>query len=114
MTPRDLLRAALTHPESDQVPVDYGSTAALVTASWWKHPQDIREIEEWHIATAVRKDYIHAILEKQCAIGLKNLVALIQRLGARVQAVFLPDFIEAAFDILNPVPRSAAGMGARP
>jgi uroporphyrinogen-III decarboxylase len=139
---------------------------ALVPAPWMKHPKGIRDIEEWYISTAVRQDYVHAIFEKQCAIGLKNLETLIARLGDRVQAVFLtgtdfgtqrgtfiskeayrelfkpyhtrvnqlvhqksswktfihscgavydllPDFIEAGFDILNPVQCSAACMDAR-
>jgi len=139
---------------------------ALVPAPWLKHPKGIRDIEEWYISTAVRKDYVHAIFEKQCEIGLKNLETLIHRLGDRVQAVFLtgtdfgtqrgtfiskeayrelfkpyhtrvnklvhqksswktfihscgavydllPDFIDAGFDILNPVQCSAACMDAR-
>ncbi|MEI6083541.1 MAG: uroporphyrinogen decarboxylase family protein [Verrucomicrobiota bacterium] len=139
---------------------------ALVPVPWLKHPKGIRDIEEWYISTAVRKDYVHAIFEKQCEIGLKNLETLIARLGNRVQAVFLtgadfgtqrgtfiskeayrelfkpyhtrinklvhqksswktfihscgavydllPDFIDAGFDILNPVQCSAARMDAR-
>lgn len=139
---------------------------ALVPAPWMKHPKGIRDIEEWYVSTATRKDYVHAIFEKQCAIGLKNLETLINLLGDRVQAVFLtgtdfgtqrglfiskdayrelfkpyhtrinqlvhqrsqwktfihscggvyeliPEFIEAGFDILNPVQCSAACMEAR-
>ena len=136
---------------------------ALVPAPWLKYPKGIRDIEEWYISTAVRRDYVHKVFEKQCEIGLKNLAALIPILGNRVQAVFLtgtdfgtqrglfisqaayrdlfqpyhrqinrlihersnwktfihscgavtellPDFIEAGFDILNPVQCSACGM----
>lgn len=139
---------------------------ALVPAPWMKYPKGIRDIEEWYISTAVRKDYVHAIFEKQCEIGLANLKTLIDLLGDTVQAVFLtgtdfgtqrglfispdayremfkpyhtainsfihkhspwktfihscgavseliPDFIEAGFDILNPVQCSAEGMDAR-
>jgi len=139
---------------------------ALVPAPWMKHPKGIRDIEEWYVSTAVRKDYVLAIFEKQCEIALKNLEKLIALLGNRVQAVFLtgtdfgtqrgpfiapqayrelfkpfhkrvndlvhaksswktfihscgsvfdllPDFIEAGFDILNPVQCSAACMDAR-
>lgn len=139
---------------------------ALVPAPWMKHPKGIRDIEEWYISTAIRKDYVRAIFERQCEIGLQNLEALIGILGDRVQAVFLtgtdfgtqrslfiskeayrdlfkpfhkrvndlvhaksdwktfihscgavreliPDFIEAGFDILNPVQCSAEGMEAR-
>jgi len=139
---------------------------ALVPAPWMKHPKGIRDVEEWYISTAVRKDYVHAVFEKQCEIGLKNLDTLINLFGDRVQAVFItgtdfgtqrgpfiakeayrelfkpyhirvnqfihercrwktfihscgsvyeliPEFIEAGFDILNPVQCSAACMDAR-
>lgn len=139
---------------------------ALVPAPWMKHPKGIRDIEEWYVSTAARPEYVHAVFEKQCEIGLRNLETLIPLLGDRVQAVFLtgtdfgtqrgpfisrqayrdlfkpyhlrvnrliharcgwktfihscgsvveliPDFIEAGFDILNPVQCSAAGMDAR-
>ena len=139
---------------------------ALVPAPWMKHPKGIRDIEEWYVSTAVRKDYVHAIFAQQCEIGLKNLETLIRLFGDRVQAVFLtgtdfgtqrglfigkdayremfqpyhrrinqfihqnsswktfihscgavydllPEFIDAGFDILNPVQCSAACMDAR-
>lgn len=139
---------------------------ALVPAPWMKGPKGIRDIEEWYVSTVIRKDYVHAVFERQCAIGLRNLETLIDILGDRVQAVnltgtdfgtqrglfishesyrelfkpyhrrvndlvhaksnwktfmhscgavssLIPDFIEAGFDILNPVQCSAEGMGAR-
>ena len=139
---------------------------ALVPAPWMKRPKGIRDIEEWYISTAIRKEYVRNVFERQCEIGLSNLETLIRILGERVQAVFLtgtdfgtqrglfigldayrelfkpfhkrvndlvhkrsgwktfihscgavaemiPDFIEAGFDILNPVQCSAAGMDAR-
>jgi hypothetical protein len=139
---------------------------ALVPAPWMKHPKGIRDIEEWYVSTVIRQDYVRAIFERQCEIGLKNLETLIGVLGDRVQAVFLtgtdfgtqrglfisseayrelfktyhkrvndliharsnwktfihscgavaeliPEFIDAGFDILNPVQCSAAGMDAR-
>jgi hypothetical protein len=139
---------------------------ALVPGPWMKHPKGIRDIEEWYVSTVIRQDYVRAIFERQCEIGLKNLETLIGVLGDRVQAVFLtgtdfgtqrglfisseayrelfkpyhkrvndliharsswktfihscgavaeliPEFIEAGFDILNPVQCSADGMDAR-
>lgn len=139
---------------------------ALVPAPWMKYPKGIRDVEEWYVSTAIRKDYVHAVFEKQCEIGLKNLDKLITLFGDRIQAVFItgtdfgtqrgpfiskeayrelfkpyhirvnqfihkrcqwktfihscgsvydliPDFIEAGFDILNPVQCSAACMDAR-
>jgi hypothetical protein len=139
---------------------------ALVPAPWLKRPKGIRDIEEWYVSTVLRKDYVRAVFERQCEIGLANLESLFGILGDRVQAVFLtgtdfgtqrglfigpeayrelykpfhrrvndlihartrwktfihscgaiapliPDFIEAGFDILNPVQCSAVGMDAR-
>ena len=139
---------------------------ALVPGPWMKYPKGIRDIEEWYVSTVARKDYVHAIFERQCEIGLQNIETLIGILGNRVQAVFitgtdfgtqrglfiskaayremfkpyhervnklihqksawktfihscgsvrelLPEFIEAGFDILNPVQCSAARMDAR-
>jgi hypothetical protein len=139
---------------------------ALVPVPWMKQPKGIRDIEEWYVSTVIRKDYVRAVFERQCEIGLKNLETLIGILGDRVQAVFLtgtdfgtqrglfigteayrelfkpyhkkvndlvharsnwktfihscgaiaeliPEFIEAGFDILNPVQCSAVGMDAR-
>lgn len=139
---------------------------ALVPAPWMKYPKGIRDIEEWYVSTAIRKDYVLSVFEKQCEVGLRNLETLIGILGDRVQAVnltgtdfgtqrglfispvayrelfkpfhkrvndlvhsrskwktfihscgavseLIPDFIEAGFDILNPVQCSAEGMDAR-
>jgi len=136
---------------------------ALVPAMWMKETPGIREIEEWYISTAIRKDYVYKVFEAQCQIALKNLKLLIDTLGDKVQAVFttgtdfgaqnasfistqayrdlfkpfhkivndfihansnwkifihscgsvielIPEFIDAGFDILNPVQCSAAGM----
>lgn len=138
---------------------------ALVPAPFLKHPKGIRDISEWYISTSARKDYVLAIFEKQCELGLKNIETLIDLFGNTVQAAvitgtdfgtqrgpfislqsyrelykpfhkrvndlihsrskwktfihscgsvyqLLPDFIEAGFDILNPVQCSAADMDA--
>lgn len=136
---------------------------ALVPACWMKHPKGIRDVEEWYVSTALRRDYVYRVFEGQCEVALKNLDTLAHALGDTVQAVFLTgtdfgtqrglfispaayrdlykpfhkavndfvhahtpwktfihscgsvvdlleDFIEAGFDILNPVQCSAAGM----
>ena len=138
---------------------------ALVPAPFLKHPKGIRDVSEWYISTRARKDYVLAIFEKQCELGLKNIETLIDLFGNTVQAAvitgtdfgtqrgpfislqsyrelykpfhkrvndlihsrskwktfihscgsvyqLLPDFIEAGFDILNPVQCSAADMDA--
>lgn len=138
---------------------------ALVPAPFLKNPRGIRDITEWYISTAARKDYIHAVFEKQSEIALANLAKLYAVTGNNVDAVFacgtdfgtqcgtfcsadtfrelylpyyrkmndwihqhttwktfkhscgavfkfMDCFIEAGFDIINPVQCSAAGMDA--
>ena len=136
---------------------------ALVPALWKKNVRGIRDVEEWYVSTAARREYVEKVFEGQCAVGLKNLERLARAVGDNAQAAFvtgtdfgtqaglfisrkayrelympfhkiinsyihshtswktfihscgcvvdlIPDFIEAGFDILNPVQTSAAGM----
>ncbi len=62
---------------------------ALVPAPWMKHPKGIRDVEEWYISTAMRRDYVYKIFEKQCEIGIKNIEKLAQALEDKVQVVFV-------------------------
>jgi len=147
----------------------FGGTAfgdiALVPGPFLKSPRGIRDVAEWYMSTASRRDFVHRIFERQCEIGLANLARIHAAVGNAVDAVFLcgtdfgtqmsafcsvatfrdlyfpyyrrinqwihrntawkcfkhscgsverfiPSFIEAGFDILNPVQCSAAGMAA--
>ena len=54
-----------------------------------KHPRGIRDIEEWYISTLTRPAYVHAVFEKQTEIALANLARIRERVGDRVQAVFV-------------------------
>jgi hypothetical protein len=62
---------------------------ALVPGPWMKHPKGIRDIEEWYISTAMRRDYVYKVFERQCEIGLKNIATLAAALGDKVQVVFV-------------------------
>lgn len=62
---------------------------ALVSATWMKHPKGIRDVEEWYISTAMRRDYVYKVFEKQCEIGLKNIEKLAPVLSDKVQVVFV-------------------------
>ena len=136
---------------------------AFVPGVALKHPKGIRDIAEWYMSTASRRDYIHQVFSCQCEIGIQNLMRIqsVVRDAADVAVVcgtdfgtqnssfcsvktlqelyspyyrkvnqwihqntnwktfkhscgsverFIPSFIEAGFDILNPVQCSAAGM----
>ena len=149
---------------------NFGGTAfgdiALVPAPFLKRPKGIRDIAEWYMSTAARKDYVHSIFAKQLEYALANLERIHGVVGDAIDAVFLcgtdfgtqngsfcspatfdelwlpyyrtmndwihahtnwktfkhscgavepfiSHFIEAGFDILNPVQCSAAGMDPR-
>jgi len=146
---------------------NFGGTAlgdiALVPAPFLKDPRGIRDIAEWYMTLASRRDYVHRIYQAQTEIAVRNLARIHARVGDTVDAVFLcgtdfgtqtssfcsvptfrelwlpyykeicgwihqyttwkcfkhscgsvarfyDSFIEAGFDIVNPVQCSAAGM----
>ena len=160
--------SARLYNETDKaILANFGGTGfgdiALVPGPWLRDPKGIRDVEEWYVSTVLRKDYIKAIFEAQCEIGLENLARIYEAVGDRVAAVLvtgtdfgtqrgpfisnrtyrtlykpyhirinewihantswktfihscgsivkmIPEFIEAGFDILNPVQCSAADM----
>jgi hypothetical protein len=59
---------------------------ALVPAVWMKQVKGIRDIEEWYISTAIRKDYIRSVFEKQLEYGLKNIESIAKVVGDVAQA----------------------------
>jgi len=138
---------------------------ALVPAPFLKNPKGIRDIREWYISTATRKDYIYEIFSKQCDIAIENLKRIYRVVLDKVSIVIInttdfgtqrgpfisndsyrelykpfhrkvnswihrntkwktfihtcggvepliSEFIDAGFDILNPVQCSAEGMNS--
>jgi hypothetical protein len=82
------------YEETDKAIVaNFGGTAfgdiALVPAPWLKHPKGIRDIAEWYMSTALRRDYVYEIFERQCEISLENLAKIYEVVGNRVAAVFV-------------------------
>ncbi len=61
---------------------------ALVPAMWCKQTRGIRDVQEWYMATAMRREYVHTVFQGQLEIALSNLDLLIKRLGDKIQAVF--------------------------
>lgn len=136
---------------------------AYVPGPMLRDPKGIRGVEEWYISTVIRRDFVYEVFERQCEIGLKNLAAVREAVGDRIEVIFITgtdfgtqrgpfispdayrdlfkpfhkricdwihnntpwkvfihscggvhplieDFIDAGFDILNPVQCSAEGM----
>jgi hypothetical protein len=160
--------AARLYRETDKaILASFGGTdfgdIALVPGLSIKHPKGIRDVEEWYISLAMRRDYVYKIFERQCEIGLKNLERLWSVVGDKIDVVsvtgadfgaqngpfislcgyrdlfkpfhkklndwihrntswktffhscgsmtaLLPEFVDAGFEIFNPVQCSAADM----
>ena len=62
---------------------------ALVPAPFLKHPKGIRDVEEWYISTAIRKDYLHKVFSKQTEIAVTNIELLSKAVGDNVQVAFV-------------------------
>jgi hypothetical protein len=62
---------------------------ALVPGPFLKHPKGIRDVAEWYISTKARRDYVHAIFDRQCEIALQNLEKIHAVVGEAFQAVFV-------------------------
>ncbi len=71
----------------------FGGTAfgdiALVPAPFLKHPKGIRDVTEWYMSTATRRDYIHQVFARQCEIALENLAKIHAVVGDNVDVVFV-------------------------
>src|SRR5205814_2082608 len=72
---------------------NFGGTAlgdiALVPAPFLKHPKGIRDIAEWYMSTASRREYVHAIFSGQVEIAIGNLERIAGRCRDNEDAVFL-------------------------
>ncbi len=62
---------------------------ALVPGPWVKHPKGIRDIAEWYMATATRKDYVMQVFERQCEVALANLPRVYEAVGDRVTVAWI-------------------------
>ncbi len=62
---------------------------ALVPAPWLRDPKGIRDIEEWYVSTAIRKEYVSKVFEHQCEIGLANLEKLHSAVGDKLSVIYI-------------------------
>ncbi len=80
------------HPDEGTVLIVPGTgfgDIALVPAPFMKHPKGIRDIEEWYITTAIRKDYVLKVFEYQCQIAEQNIATLIDLFGDRIDVALI-------------------------
>ena len=62
---------------------------ALVPGMQLKNPKGIRDVAEWYMSTVMRPDYIHSIFEKQTDLAIENFARIYERIGNRIDAVFI-------------------------
>ncbi|MGQ9588991.1 MAG: uroporphyrinogen decarboxylase family protein [Planctomycetota bacterium] len=71
----------------------FGGTAfgdiALVPGPFLKRPKGIRDVAEWYMSTATRRDYIHKVFSGQCEVALANLEKIHAAVGDDIAAVFV-------------------------
>jgi hypothetical protein len=71
----------------------FGGTAlgdiAMVPAPFMRHPKGIRDIAEWYMSTAIRRDYVHQIFAKQTEIALGNLARIHAKIGDAIDALVI-------------------------
>lgn len=87
-------KAERLHTETDKaIFANFGGMSfgdiALVPAPWLKHPKGIRDVEEWYISTATRRDYVYKVFKRQCEIALANLEKTYQVVGNQVTVAFV-------------------------
>ncbi len=72
---------------------NFGGTSfgdvALVPAPSLKYPKGIRDIQEWYISIATRKDYVYEVFNRQCDIAIKNLEKIYQAVLNKVSVVII-------------------------
>ena len=62
---------------------------ALVPAPFLKYPKGIRDIEEWYVSTAIRKDYIHEVFTRQTDVAIANLEKVNGAIGSLMDVIFI-------------------------
>ena len=62
---------------------------ACVPAPWLKHPKGIRDITEWYISTATRRDFLHRLFDRQTDIVLGNLQKIHQVVGEAMDVAWV-------------------------
>ncbi len=71
----------------------FGGTAfgdiARVPGMSLHNPKGIRDLEEWYISYAARKDYIYNVFHGQCEIALKNLNLIYQAVLNKISVIYI-------------------------
>lgn len=88
---KDHLKAA--YDTGRGVLVNFGGTGlgdvATIPGQSMKNPKGIRDIAEWYISTAIRKNHLHEIFKKQTDIAIENMKKINEASGKYIDAAFI-------------------------
>jgi len=62
---------------------------AWVPAPGLRHPKGIRDITEWYVSLATRRDYVQAVFSRQCEIAMARLQQLHAAVGDAIDIIYL-------------------------
>jgi hypothetical protein len=62
---------------------------ALVPAPFLRHPKGIRDISEWYMSLAARRDYVHEVFSRQCETALANLERFHALVGDAIDVLYV-------------------------
>ena len=62
---------------------------ACVPAPWLKHPKGIRDITEWYVSTATRREFLHRLFDRQTDIVLGNLEKIHRVVGEQMDVAWV-------------------------
>ena len=60
---------------------------ANTTGPELKDPKGIRDISEWYMSFALRREYVHDVFAGECEIGLENLGRVREAVGDRIDVI---------------------------
>jgi len=60
---------------------------ANTTAPELKDPKGIRDVSEWYISFATRRDYVYDVFSEECEIGLINLAKVKEAVGNKIDVI---------------------------
>ena len=68
-------------------------------------PKGIRDVEEWYISLATRKDFLKEVFARMVEIGLANLESFYQAVGERIQVIVVSgtDFGSQSCPFISPL-----------
>lgn len=62
---------------------------ALVPAPFLPHPKGIRDVEEWYVSLASRRDFVEEVFDRQSSLAVENLTRLYEVVGETPDIVFV-------------------------